>query len=325
MRTLPLSQYLKNVSPIAYGCMGLGGDWSSAPISSDHIEQAHQVVDAALESGINFFDHADIYTQGKAELVFGEVLKQRPELRQQIYLQSKCAIRLADDANPGRYDHSKEWVTQSVDGILTRLNTEQLDVLLLHRPDPLMDVAELGETLNTLRKSGKVKHFGVSNMHRYQMELINSQLDEPLIANQLELSLAKLGFLEQGVTVAMAENAAVGFDAGTIEYCQMNKVQIQAWGSLCQGLFSGKKITDAEQYVQETSRLVQQFSENYQVSREAVVLGWLMRLPFAIQPVIGTTNVTRIKDSVEAINVADKMSREDWYKLYVAARGKALP
>ena len=325
MTSIPLAKHLPNVSNLAFGCMGLGGGWSPNPINKDDISQANLAIDAAFDAGINFFDHADIYTLGKAEQVFGEVLKQRSELRSQMYLQSKCTIRLQDDANPGRYDHSKQWVESSVNKILKRLHIEKLDVLLLHRPDPLMDVEELAETLNQLKSSGKVDHFGVSNMHRYQMELINKHLSQPLIVNQLEMSLQKHGFLDQGVTVAMDEQANVGFDTGILEYCQLNDVQLQSWGSLSQGLFSGRDVSAEPEQVKKTAALVTQLAHQYNVSKEAVVLGWLMRLPYKIQPVIGTVNPERIAACGQAGEFSSSVTREDWYKLYVSARGNPLP
>lgn len=325
MASFPLQKYYPEISRLAYGCMGLGGGWSNTSISKDDIKQAHQIIDKALEIGINFFDHADIYTHGKAEQVFGEVLKQRPDLRQQMILQSKCAIRFEDSDAPGRYDFSRSWIEQSVEGILSRLATEQIDILLLHRPDPLMNVTEVSETLSALHKSGKVKHFGVSNMHRYQMELLNAHLEQPLIVNQLEMSLSKHDWLEQGVTVGMPESANVGFTPGTLEYCQLQNIQIQAWGSLSQGLFSGQDVNDKPEHIQETAKLVTKLAEQYSTSCESIVLAWLMRHPVAIQPVIGTTNLNRIQACADSVDVAEKLTREHWYQLYVTARGNRLP
>lgn len=324
MRTLPLERYLPGVSPIAFGCMGLGGSWDASPISKQDMQLANEAVDAALDSGINFFDHADIYTKGKAEQTFGKIFVQRPSLRDQVFIQSKCAIRFEDELAPGRYDHSAQWVEQSVDGILRRLGTEYLDVLLLHRPDPLMEVDEVAETFSKLHKTGKVKHFGVSNMHRYQMELLNTYLAMPIVVNQLEMSLAKHDFLEQGVTMAMTDSAEVGFSSGTLEYCQLNQIQIQSWGSLAKGLYTGAS-SDSSEAVLATSQLVTELAEKYEVAKEAVVLGWMMRLPYAIQPVIGTTSKHRIANCSQAPDFAMAVTREDWYRLYVAARGKRLP
>ena len=165
MSAHPLLTHLPNASQIVYGCMGIGGCWNNNPVSQADITQTHQIIDSALDSNINVFDHADIYTFSKAEMAFGKILAERPSLRESIYLQSKCGIRFDDADAPKRYDLSAKWITQSVDGILSRLNTEYLDVLMLHRPDPLTDIHEVAECINGLIASGKINHLGVSNMH----------------------------------------------------------------------------------------------------------------------------------------------------------------
>ena len=319
----PLSAYITHNSPLVFGCMSLGGGWNNNPLTQDDIRQTHNVIDAALDAGITLFDHADIYTHGKAEQAFGEALKQRPELRQHISLQSKCGIRFASHSAPQRYDFSREWISKSVDGILKRLQIEQLDILLLHRPDPLMQVEEVADTFNQLQQSGKVKHFGVSNMQQHQMAWLQSAMATPLVVNQLELSLSHLAWLDEATTAGCSGEPTVNFSSGTLEYCQRNKVQLQAWGSLSQGLFSGKDVTDQSAAVQNTAKLVAKLAADYQVSREAIVLGWLMRHPAAIQPVIGTTQPERIKACAQAASIT--LSREHWYELYLASRGRALP
>ncbi len=322
--TLPIHQYIPECFPIALGCMGLGGEWSSSPVTHEQVMHAHRAIDAALDAGINFFDHADIYTYGKAEIVFGKLLKERKELRNRIYLQSKCGIRFADGHNPGRYDFSKTWITQSVEGILSRLNTEQLDVLLLHRPDPLMQVGEVAEAFTLLKNSGKVRYFGVSNMSHHQIHFLQSNLDIPLIANQLEMSLQKLDWLEQAVTVnhtTPIEQHA--FPHGTLEYCQQHHLQLQAWGSLCGGLFSGKPLEPSLTQHQATAQCVTDFAKKYQVSREAIVLAFLRRHPAGIMPIIGTSDPSRIARCTESLTI--QLTREDWYQLYVTARGRNLP
>lgn len=319
----PLADHVKQNSPLILGCMGLGGGWNNQAISSADITQAHQVIDAALESGIRVFDHADIYTLGKAEDVFGKVLKQRPELRQHISLQSKCGIRFEDALGPQRYDFSKQWLQQSVEGILQRLGIEQIDVLMLHRPDPLMEPEEIASAFDSLQAAGKVAHFGVSNMQPPQMAFLQSAMSQPLVCNQVELSLSHLAWLEQGVTGGGSDHSASNFVAGTIEYCRQHKVQLQAWGSLSQGIYSGRDISNAAAPVQQTARLVASLAADYQVSKEAIVLAWLMRHPANIQPVIGTTNVERIKACAQAPQL--ELTREQWYALYVAARGEELP
>ncbi|MCG6201467.1 aldo/keto reductase [Psychromonas antarctica] len=318
-----LNSYLADVGAIAYGCMGLGGGWDQNPISTENIKQAHQVIDSALSAGINLFDHADIYTLGKAEKAFGQVLAERPELRESIYLQSKCAIRFADSQGPKRYDFSKEWINLSVDNILSRLNTDYLDVLMLHRPDPLMELDEVADTLLALKRSGKVRHFGVSNMQYQQIAYLQSALDAPLVANQIEISLAKLDWIESGIMAGNPDGRDINFTAGTLEYCQANNVQIQAWGSLAQGLFSGRNTQDQPDSVKATAALVSQLAHNYQVAPEAIVLAWLMRHPMGVQPVIGTTNLDRISACGQAVNI--NLSRNEWYSLYETSRGQELP
>ncbi|PKG81382.1 aldo/keto reductase [Colwellia sp. 75C3] len=319
----PLSRSLENNSSVVFGCMGLGGTWDKNPISAIDIKKAHEVVDAAIESDITLFDHADIYTFGKAEQVFGEVLKTRPELRSLISIQSKCAIRFEDNLGPQRYDFSPEWILSSVENSLSRLNIEQLDILMLHRPDPLMEPELVAQAFDTLAASGKVKHFGVSNMQHHQMSFLSSALSQPLVVNQVELSLSHLAWLEEGVTSGNSGEPSVNYGAGTIEYCRQNNVQLQSWGCLSQGLFTGRDISQAPLHIQKTAELVTTLAAEYQVSKEAVVLAWLKRHPANIQPVIGTTNVERIKACAEVDNI--NLTREHWYALWLCARGKALP
>ncbi len=323
MAKQPLLQHFPTSSPIAFGCMGLGGGWNSQSIEPTHIKQAHLVVDTALDCGINFFDHADIYTLGKAEMVFGEVLKSRPEIRDQIIIQSKCGIRFEDDKGPKRFDFSGQYIRDSVDGILTRLNVESIDILLLHRPDPLMEPEQVAEVLAQLNQSGKVAHFGVSNMNAQQMGFLQHYLDFPLIANQLELNLLHLGWLNDVVLANNLQGKDLSFGSGTIEYCRMRSVQIQSWGSLCQGLLTGRDLTGQAQNVQQTAALVSSLAAEYQTSKEAIVLAFLMRHPAGIQPVIGTTNSDRIRACSLASSI--NLSKEHWYALYVTARGEELP
>lgn len=323
MASLAISQYFNNASNIAYGCMGLGGGWESNTYQSKDILQAKQVIETVLANNINYFDHADIYTHGKAEQVFGAVLKAQPELREQMIIQSKCGIRFNDDTAPGRYDFSAQWIKKSVDGILHRLNIDQIDVLQLHRPDPLMELEEIAQTLENIQKAGKVKYFGVSNMNHHQIAYLQSALDTPIVANQIELSLNQLGWLEHGVLAGNPNGSHGNFTAGTLEYCQMNNVQIQSWGSLAQGLFSGRDISNEPAHIKATAQLVETLADKYQTNSDAIVLAWIMRHPANIQPVIGSTNLTRIARCALAVNI--HLSREDWYALYVSARGNALP
>lgn len=323
MAKQPINQHLPDISSVAYGCMGLGGSWDQQPIQKEHINQAHQVIDTALDCGINFFDHADIYTMGKAEQVFGEVLKTRPELREQIILQSKCAIRFADEKGPKRFDFSGSYIKNSVDGILSRLNVESIDILLLHRPDPLMEPEDVAEAFAYLKQSGKVNHFGVSNMNAAQMGFLQHYLDFPLIVNQMELNLLHLGWLDDIVLANNEQGKDLSFSSGTIEYCRMNQVQIQSWGSLCQGLLTGRDLSGQPPHIHQTAALVNSLAAEYQTSQESILLAFLMRHPAGIQPVIGTTNSDRIRACGNAANV--ELSKAHWYALYVSARGEELP
>lgn len=316
-----MQQHFPQASRLIYGCMGLGGGWNNGPASSSDVQQAHAVIEKALELNINVFDHADIYTFGKAETVFGKVLKENPALKAQMILQSKCAIRFEDELGPKRYDFSAQWIEQSVEGILQRLNIEQLDILLLHRPDPLMELGEVASTLANLQQSGKIKHIGVSNMHGHQIAYLQSALSSPIVANQLEMSLAFRDWLEDGMTTNSHANRNLGYASGTLEYCMLNKVQLQAWGSLAQGRYTGASSQSPADKA--TTALVSKLAQAYDTSPEAIVLAWLMRHPANIQPVLGTTNLARLAASEKAINV--HLSREHWYLLLQTARGQEMP
>ena len=325
MKKLPINENGLNASQLVFGCMGLGGGWDRSPFEPEHVKQAHEAVEAAIEAKINMFDHADIYTLGKAEKVFGQVLKEKPGLREEIIIQSKCGIRFADPESglPGRYDFSKSYILDSVDGILSRLGIDYLDTLLLHRPDPLMEPAEVGEAFHQLKASGKVRSFGVSNMSAGQIRMLQKHTDEKIIVNQLEMSLNKIGWLETGVHVNQEAARQNTFPEGTMEFMQMEGIQVQAWGSLAKGLYSGKNIENESESVKQTAAMVQKLAEEKQTTPEAIVLAWLMRHPAAIQPVIGTVNPVRIKACGDAVNIS--LSREEWYSLYVSSRGVRLP
>src|SRR5260370_4609929 len=191
------------VSRLAMGCMGLGVGWGSGTqLTADHERQAREFLDAAEEIGANFFDHANIYGRGRSEEIFGRVLKERPSLRDKIVVQSKCGIRWADDppGTPQRFDFNREHILESVEGILERLGTDRLDIILLHRPDPLWEGEEIAEAFRKLHLSGKVRYFGVSNQNRFQMEYLQSFLQEALVVNQLEMNLLHHGFVDLGIS-----------------------------------------------------------------------------------------------------------------------------
>lgn len=325
MKVMPLTKRGIKTSRLILGCMSLGGGWDRNPIGPEEIRQAEHAVDTALDTGITMFDHANIYTMGKAEETFGVVLKNQPGLRERIILQSKCGIRFQDDHAPGRFDFSKTHILESVEGILRRLGTEYLDILLLHRPDPLMEPDEVAEAFGRLKAAGKVRYFGVSNMSATQMRFLQAALPDRLVVNQLEMSLGHLHWLDQGVHVNQDAGVPVNFAEGLMEYCQMETVQIQAWSPLAQGRFSGRSVDNEPEQIQRTAALVRQMAHEKETTLEAIVLGWLMRHPAAIQPVIGTINPQRIAACADAERQGNQMSREEWYSLYVSARGAPMP
>ncbi|MGE8203212.1 aldo/keto reductase [Heyndrickxia sp. NPDC080065] len=325
MRTMPLEKRKISASRLVLGCMGFGGNWDNSPVTNEDLLIAEKAIEAALSSGITMFDHADIYTRGKAEEVFGKVLKSQPSLREKIVIQSKCGIRFKDEHTPGRYDFSKEHILNSVNGILKRLEVDYLDILLLHRPDPLMEPEEVAEIFSQLKSSGKVRHFGVSNMNKAQIQLLQTYCDEPMIVNQLEMSLHKLDWADQGVLVNQNAGTTTHFGDGLLEYSMVNDIQIQAWSPLARGIFTGNKIDHPTEAEMKTKELVEKMAKEKDTTREAIVLGWLMRHPAKIQPVIGTTNPERIQNCQDAIRQSELMTREEWYSLYVSSRGNILP
>ena len=270
-------------------------------------------VDTALEHGINFFDHADIYGKGRCEELFGQVLT--PSLREKIILQSKCSIR------PGiAFDFSKEHILNSVDGILKRLNTEYLDILLLHRPDTLMEPEEVADAFRILKENGKVRHFGVSNQTPMQMELLSKYCDEPLLINQLQLSIAHCPMINSGINANMYNDSGINRDGGVLEYCRLKDITIQAWSPFQYGMFEG--IFLGNEKFAELNKVIDDLAEKYNVTNSAIAVAWILRHPAGIQTIVGTTNKDRIAQISKASEI--RLTREEWYALYMAA-GNKLP
>ena len=310
---------------LIYGCMGLGGGWSDEPHDVHHVEEAAAAVDAALEAGITLFDHADIYRRGKSETVFGEVLAATPGLRERIRLQTKCGIRLNERGLETHYDLSGDAIIERVNGSLERLRTDYVDVLLLHRPDPLMDPAEVAAAVGKLMAEGKVRALGVSNMSGQQIAFLQDSLETPVVANQLEMSLLNRAWLESTVLVNHPESADYSFPHGTIEYCARQGITLQAYGALARGHYTGnppERPTPAEAA---TAALLAEMARDKGTTSEAVLLGWLMKHPAGIAPVIGTANPDRIRACAGAARVAESMTRAEWYRLWVTARGSNIP
>lgn len=309
------------VSRIAYGCMHLGR-WNHKPLTGQERRAAVDVIRTAFDVGINLFDHADIYAYGKSEEAFAAIWDEIP--RDRVVLQSKCGIIMADDPRfegPGRYDFSYEHILQSVEGILRRLQTDYLDVLLLHRPDPLMEPEEVARAFDELQQSGRVRAFGVSNHGVAQMELLQAYVDQPLVINQLELSLLHNYLVDDGVQVNVA-GGPVARTGGLLEWCRRNDVLVQAWSPVAGGrLFDPPD--DAEPRAKAAGELLARMALEKNTTAEAVALAWILRHPAGIQPIIGTTRPERVRASVQADEL--RLSRTEWYDLFTAARGGPVP
>ena len=322
METVSLKDSALNFSRIGLGCMGFGGAWDDSPLAEKDVKKARAGVEQALESGYTLFDHADIYTRGKAEECFGRLFKESPGLRDRMVIQTKCGIRFPDDPTPGlptRYDFSAEHILAAVDRSLLRLNTDFLDILLLHRPDALVEPEEVAAAFQSLKDSGKVLYFGVSNHHWAQMDLLAGVLPVPLKVNQVQISLLDPKFLSAGTRY----NTSAGSHQvdGTLEYCRRHGIQIQAWSPLAKGYLSGRAHSDASKrpLLDELDRL----ANEKQVSVDAVSLAWLLRHPAGIVPIIGTTDPQRIQRAAQSRS--DLLSRDEWYKLLALSEGAGVP
>src|SRR6202050_96755 len=313
------------VSRLALGCMGLGGGWEAdVKLTKHHEHQAREFLDTAEEIGANFFDHANIYRRGRAEEVFGRALKERPSLRDKIVIQSKCGIRWADDppGTPQRFDFSREHILESVDAILARLGTDHLEILLLHRPDPLWEGEEIAEAFRKLLSAGKVRYFGVSNQGRFQMEYLQSFLPEPLVANQVEMNVLHHGFVEVGISFNQSSPRYPDGWEGTMEYCRLKGVLLQAWSPLAQGILTGN-LDHQPGNVKETALLVQKYAQRHATTAEDILVAGLLKHPAKIQPGLGTSRPDPLRACAKAVSVS--LSREEWYSLFAAARGAIMP
>ena len=324
MKTYIIPHSEVSVSRIAYGCMKLGRHWDASPVNPADIKAGMDVVLAAVENGITLYDHADIYARGKSEQVFGEILLANPGLREKIIIQSKCSIRFPGEpepTSPQRYDFSYSHIVNSVEESLRRLRTDYLDILLLHRPDPVADPDEVARAFDSLFLSGKVKMFGVSNHTASQIALLEHTLDQPLVINQVQLNLFHSFLIDEGV-IANRSGIQTALAAGTLDYCRLNRIMIQAYGPVAGGQLINPH-DDAPDHVRKTADLISDYSKVHQTTREAVALAWLLRHPAGIQPIIGTTRPERVTASCAADEL--HLSREEWYSLYIAGRGQALP
>jgi len=305
MRKMKLGTSALEVPVVAVGCMR---------INSLDKPQAELFVQTALEQGANFFDHADIYGGGTCEEIFADAIHMNASVREKILLQSKCGIR------KGEFDFSKEHILASVDGILKRLKTEYLDILLLHRPDALVEPEEVAEAFDQLEASGKVRHFGVSNQNPMQIQLLKKFVKQPLVTNQLQLSITNATMISAGVNVNMENDPAVNRDGSILDYCRLNDITIQPWSPFQYGFFQGPFLGNKK--FPELNKAIDDVATAHGVSNTTIAIAWLLRHPAHMQPVTGTTNVERLRDCCKAADV--HLTRVQWYEIYRAA-GNKLP
>ena len=308
MRYIKFGERQKEVSEVVLGLMR---------ISEMTVDQVEELIESALAVGINAFDIADCYGHGKCEQILGEVLKCRPDLREKMWIQSKCGIRMEEFTY---FDFSKEHILEAVDGILERLNVDYIDSLLLHRPDALMEPAEIAEAFDLLKSQGKVIDFGVSNQNPMMMALIQKDVNQPLVANQLQLSAAFTPSFDAGFHVNMKQEAGIVRDSSIFEYCRLHDVVIQAW-SVLQFDYFGGVFLGSEKYP-ELNQVLNRLAEKYHVSPSAVAIAWVLRYPAKMQAVIGTTKKARVAEAAKAAEI--QLTRKEWYEIYLAA-GNDLP
>jgi predicted oxidoreductase len=313
MQTALIGRSSLRASRLAYGCWRIAGSWDPAEVNADREAQGRKAVLAAVEAGYTLFDHADIYCQGVCETVFGKILTEVSGLRDRIVIATKCGIRRPNDpvGAPYRYDFSAEYITASCEQSLKRLRIETIDLYQLHRPDYLMDPSEIAEAFEALRRAGKVREFGVSNFAPSQLAMLQKACSMPLIANQVEISLARFQ----------------PFEDGTLDQCLAEGITPMAWSPLAGGKLGDgahRLLPSQEGYRTETMNVeLDAMAKARGTSRTAVALAWLMRHPSGIVPIVGSTDPARIRAAAAADSLT--LSRDEWYRLLVAARPEPLP
>ncbi|HGJ1245637.1 TPA: aldo/keto reductase family oxidoreductase [Streptococcus pneumoniae] len=308
MRYITLGQDDKELSEIVLGMMR---------IKDKSVKEVEELVETALSVGINAFDLADIYGRGRCEELLGLVLKNRPDLREKMWIQSKCGIRIEEFTY---FDFSKDYIIKSVDGILQRLKIDHLDSLLLHRPDALMESDQVAEAFDLLYKQGKVRDFGVSNQNPMMMELLKKDVKQPLAVNQLQLSAAFTPGFESAFHVNMEDSQAAMRDGSIFEYCKLHDVVIQAWSVLQFGYFKGNFFGNEK--FQALNQVLDRLAIKYGVTSSTIAISWILRYPAKMQAVVGTTNPKHLREVSRAANFS--LTRKEWYEIYLAA-GNNLP
>jgi predicted oxidoreductase len=299
-------------SNVVMGCMRIN------QLSKSEI---NKLVMGAIDNGINFFDHADVYGGGECETLFAESVPMSDDLREKVILQGKCGIRKDGKELGGYFDFSKDYILKAVDGILQRLNTDYLDTLLLHRPDTLFEPEEVAEAFNDLHSKGKVKYFGVSNQTPGQIELLQNATEHKILFNQLQLSLAHTPMIDAGMTANMGIDQSIDRTGGILEYSRLHKITIQAWSPFQWGMFKGVFLGDNERFP-ELNQVITKLAKRYEVPETAIAVAWIARHPANIQVITGTTKLHRLIECCQGSDVP--LTKEEWYMLYNAA-GNPIP
>jgi predicted oxidoreductase len=314
MQTMMLGVSSLRSSRLAYGCWRVGGSWDPSKVTAESRAAGHRAIIAAYEAGYTLFDNADIYCGGEAERILGEVLNQVSGMRSRVLIATKCGIRPAGTPHPQspqRYDFSKAHIVDSCEQSLKRLRVEAIDLYMLHRPDYLADPQEIAAAFTDLKSSGKVRYFGVSNFRTTLVTALQVACPMPLVVHQAEISLAKLD----------------AFTDGTLDQCLIEKITPMAWSPLAAGLIGGgahDQLPSQKGYRTDLFlSVVDGVAKERGTSRTAVALAWLLKHPSGIQPVVGSVNPDRIRQAAKADEL--DLSREEWYRLLLAARGEALP
>ncbi|HEY9573988.1 MAG TPA: aldo/keto reductase [Lachnospiraceae bacterium] len=298
----------KNISSIILGCMRM-------PALS--VEEAAKVIQTAVDLGINFFDHATCYGNGEAESRFGDAFALTDIKREDIFIQSKCGLCFERQ----EFDWTKENILSSVDDSLRRLKTDYLDVLLLHRPDLIYDPIEVAEAFDILEKSGKVRHFGISNVPPMMADVLKKYVKQPLVFNQLQLSLEQSQLIDQALYINnLTTERSIDRDNGTLDYCRLHDITVQAWSPLQAGMFDGCFVDDPR--FPKINQALEDLAKSYQVSKTAIALAWILRHPAKMQVIVGTMNPDHLKEACQAVTV--DLTHHEWYQLYLAS-GKILP
>ncbi|MDO5455401.1 MAG: aldo/keto reductase [Eubacteriales bacterium] len=299
----------QNIPAIIQGCMRMPGLTK---------EEAAAVIRTAYDCGVNFYDHATCYGEnGAAETRFGEAFPLTGIRREDVFIQSKCG--LCFDRN--EFDWTKENILSSVDDSLRRLKVEYLDALLLHRPDVLFDPEEVAEAFDDLEKAGKVRYFGVSNLVPMQIELLRKFVKQPLLFNQVQLSLEQSQLIDQALYMNnKTTDFSINRDGNLLDYCRLKDITIQAWSPLQAGMFGGTFVNNPD--FPELNKALGELAEREGVSKAAIAIAWILRHPAKMQAIIGSMNPAHIKDVCAASEV--KLTHHDWYALYLGA-GKYLP